>query len=253
MAAPHQLTDAEWLLLTTPDDTEEAPWMVNPGFQSRIVALLLNILRRYNRRLEQPWYMEAELKVVMPRRITPRSLDLAPDLLLAQADDHPRDSWVMAMEGRPPFLVAEVVTSQSTSRDLREKPVLYDQMGVREYLIFAPRRKRGQKLTGFRRLESGLWAPWPLDQEGQLRSEALGGLLFYLDVQGEEHWLRVRDQAGRLLPSDGEAALAAEARADSEAARADSEAAARSAADARAEAAMAELAQLRAQLEEPTP
>ena len=250
MATPHQLTDAEWLLLTTPDDTEEAPWMVSPGFQSRIIALLMSILRRYRDQQALPWYLEAELKVVMPRRISPRSLDLAPDLLLVEADDRPRDAWVLADEGQPPFLVAEVVTAQSGGRDLREKPLLYERMGVQEYLIFAPKRKRGAKLSGFRRRETARWDPWSLDADGQLRSAAMGGLLFYVEETGQQSWLRVRDRWGRRLLSDVEAAEEAAARAEHEAARAEREAAARAGAEARAEAAMAELARLRALLGE---
>ena len=246
MSAPHQLTDTEWLLLTTPDDTEEAPWMVNPGFQSRIVALLMSILHRYAKQQPLPWYIEPELKVVMPRQIIARHLDLGPDLLLVQAEDVPRDSWDLEKEGQPPFLVVEVVTGQSTTRDLREKPLLYAQMGVQEYLIFAPRRKRGAKLSGYRRAPSGQWAPWAPDEAGQLRSGAMGGLLFYEEPGGPHSWLRVRDRWGNRLPSDEEAAQEAEERAESEAARAESEA-------ARADTAMAELARLRALLDEQLP
>jgi len=253
MGVPQQLTDTEWLLLTTPDDTEEAPWMVNPGFQSRIVALLVSILRRYARRQPQPWYIEPELKVVMPRQIIRLDLDLGPDLLLAQTEDVTRDSWDLEKEGGPPFLVIEVVTKDSRKRDLEAKPRLYEQMGVQEYLIFDPRRARGARLSGYRRNDQGRWLPWLPDQPGQLHSAALGGLWFF-EESGEPHnWLRVRDGWGNRLLSDEEAAQAAEERAESEAARAEREAAraereatARALAEERAAAALAELERLRA-------
>ena len=45
MVIQRQLSDTEWLLLTTPDDTEEAPWMVVPEIQWRVVALLSGALQ----------------------------------------------------------------------------------------------------------------------------------------------------------------------------------------------------------------
>ena len=41
------LTDTELLLLTTPDDTEESPWMPMPDWQWRTIALLVPMLRRH--------------------------------------------------------------------------------------------------------------------------------------------------------------------------------------------------------------
>src|SRR6185312_15195498 len=72
-------SDIEWLLLTTPDDTEEAPWMTTPEFQWRVCALLMSILERHKRAHGLRWYLVPELKVTMPREIIPRDLDLGPD------------------------------------------------------------------------------------------------------------------------------------------------------------------------------
>ena len=55
MVTRRQLSDTEWLLLTTPDDTEEAPWMVVPELQWRVVALLMSVLRLYVRRRGLRW------------------------------------------------------------------------------------------------------------------------------------------------------------------------------------------------------
>ena len=176
MVTRRQLSDTEWLLLTTPDDTEEAPWMVVPEFQWRVVALLMSILRLYVRRRGLRWHLAAELKITMPRRIIPRSLDLAPDLMIVEADDAPRTSWDVQVEGQVPPFVLEVVTKDSWERDTVEKPLLYDAMGVQEYVIFAPQRKdAGPLLFGYRRDAERRFVPWDTDEQGALHSAVLGG------------------------------------------------------------------------------
>ena len=224
------LSDLEWLLLTTPDDTEEAPWMTMPDFQWRIITLLHSILRRHADEQGLAWYLAAELKVAMPRRLTPRSLDLGPDLLMAEAADAERTSWQVEREGGPPLLVLEVVTEESWTRDTVEKPQLYKAMGVREYVIFAPERTDGGAvLFGYHRDAAGAWGPWEPDGRGMLRSGALGGLRLY--AEGKR--LRARDRRGRRLLSDQEAAAQEAVRAEREAARADQEGARADAAEAK--------------------
>jgi Uma2 family endonuclease len=222
MVTRRQLSDTEWLLLTTPDDTEEAPWMVVPEFQWRVVALLMSALRLYVRRRGLTWHLAAELKITMPRRIIPRSLDLAPDLMVVEADDAPRTSWDVRVEGQVPPFVLEVVTKDSWERDTVEKPLLYDAMGVQEYVIFAPHRKDGGPLLfGYHRDAEGRFVPWDTDEQGALHSAVLGGLTLYVE---EGEWLRLRDAQGQRLPS-----------AEEEAERAEREAAARQAAEAELE------------------
>ncbi len=240
MVVQPRLSDRELFFLTVADDTEEAPWMVMPDFQWRVVALLMSILRLHVARSGLRWYLAADLKVSMPRAITTRVrtrrvLDVAPDLLMAEADDTERASWQVISEGQPPLFVLEVVTEASVERDLEEKPEIYDAMGVREYAIFAPRRTDGgAALLGYQRDTRGRFVPWSADAQGVLWSAALGGLGLYVE---DGKWLRARDSAGRRLPSAEEEA----ARAEQEAARAEQEAAARRAAEA-------EVARLRALL-----
>jgi Uma2 family endonuclease len=226
MVTRRQLSDTEWLLLTTSDDTEEAPWMVVPEFQWRVVALLMSVLRLYVRRRGLRWHLAAELKITMPRRIIPRSLDLAPDLMVVEADDAPRTSWDVRLEGQVPPFVLEVVTKDSWERDTVEKPLLYDAMGVQEFVIFAPQRKDGGPLLfGYHRDAEGRFVPWDTDEQGALHSAVLGGLTLYVE---EGEWLRLRDAQGQRLPSAEEEAE----RAEQEAERAEREAAARQAAEA---------------------
>ncbi|MGH2410089.1 MAG: Uma2 family endonuclease, partial [Chloroflexota bacterium] len=167
-----------------------------------------------------------------PRTIIPRDLDLGPDLLMAESDDHERHSWNVSIEGGPPLFVLEVVTKESWHRDTVGKPLLYERMGVREYAIFAPKRTRpGPKLFGYRRDQDGQWVKWVHEAPNTLRSEALGGLRLFVD--GDR--LGVLGHDGTILLSDEEAADAAAA----EAARADRE-------SRRAEKLEAELRELKA-------
>jgi hypothetical protein len=228
VVASRPLSDTEWLLLTTLSDGEVVPYTTIPDFEWRIIALLRSILLRYRRRMALHCYIAARLKVTMRSRIGRGNVNLGPDLLMVEADNHPRDSWQVEKEGQPPFFVLEVVTPDSGGRDTRDKPRLYDAMGVQEYMIFGPKRKRAPKLAGYHRTASGLWRPWHLDADGQLHSKALGGLLFYVEEDRAGTWLRACDPWGRRLLSDAEAA-------EEEAARAD--------------AAEAEVARLRALLE----
>lgn len=97
----------------------------------------------------------------MPRAMTPRirtkrTLDVAPDLLMAEADDVERTSWNVLGEGQPPRFVLEVVTKESWERDTVEKWGIYNAMGVDEYAIFAPKRTDGGPLLfGHRRDADG--------------------------------------------------------------------------------------------------
>ncbi len=256
MLLDRPLSDQQLLLLMTRSDTEDAPWMTTPDVQWRIIALLMSILRLHVERQKRPWYLAAEMLVTMPRvpgNPESEALDLGPDLMMAVSEERERDSWSVADEGQPPLLVVEVVTRQSRQRDFVTKPSLYDAMGVREYVIFAPRRWNGGSrwpvLSGYHRDDAGAWVPWLVDKEGTLWSEALDLALYVEDGK----WLRVRDRDGRVLPSSEEEAR----RAVQEAARAEQEEwravqeARRAAQEARrAEKAEAEVARLRALLEQ---
>ncbi len=204
MAIQRALTDIELLLLTTLDDTEDAPWMVTPEYQTRIAQLLLSILTLYKQRHGLRWHLFTDLKIVMPRPFTSRKLDLVPDLMMAEADDGMRDSWDVEEEGQVPSFVLEVVTKESRGRDLEDKPLLYEAMGVREYAIFAPRRRKGPRLLGYRRDAAQRWLRWSVDEQGVLWSETLGGLGLYEEEDRLGRWLRVRTPRGERLLSEGE-------------------------------------------------
>jgi len=247
-----QLSELELFLLTTPNDTEEAPWMVMADVQVRDVDLLKSILRLHIEQRQLPWYLASYLKITMRRPVTGEPLEAAPDLLVTEGEERLRTSWNIAAEGKPPLFVLEVASTKSWGRDTRGKPQIYAAMGVAEYAIFAPERKRGPQLFGYRRDAAGQFVDWRADRQGVLRSRALGGLGFYVE---ERLWLRALDAEGRRLRTSHEQLAEEAAARDAEAAaRRDAErrAAAETAARAQVEAEVArlreELRQLRADL-----
>ena len=252
MAVQWRLGTLDELLLTTADDTEDAPWMVMADLQVRDVDVLKAILRLHIDSEGLPWYLASYLKVTM-RRPDGRPLDVAPDLLVAHGADELRTSWNVVQEGKAPEFVLEVASDRSQDRDVDDKPRIYDAMGVVEYAIFAPeRRDGGPVLFGYRRTEAGDFAPWTVTEQGILWSMALGGLGLYVE---ERLWLRVVDAQGQRLSAPLELVRreAAERRAAER--RVAEEAAARAEADRRATeeaarraAAEAEVARLREEL-----
>lgn len=62
--------------------------------------------------------------ITMPRPRISRQLDAAPDLLMVEAEDRPRTSWVVRDEGKPPQFVLEVSSTWSWERDTEDKPTI---------------------------------------------------------------------------------------------------------------------------------
>ncbi len=234
------------LLASLLDDTEDAPWMVVPEFQLQIVRLLMSILEQHILRLGLPWHVFSELWIIAPWPNDQGFLRAAPDLFVAEADPTYRRSWQVNREGSVPPFVLEVVTDESTTRDLEEKVIIYDQMGVREYAIFIPEEVGGElRLLGYRRADDGAFVQWEPDAQGRLESHVLGGLRLYA---APGSWLRLLDRDGHILPSEAEERDRQAARASHEAARAAQESVRANQETARADAAERELARLRALL-----
>ena len=115
--------------------------MTMPDFQWRVIALLMSILRRHMGEHDLHWYLAAELKVTMPRQVramrrkaTRRTLDLGPDLLMADVLRIPR---VRAFGDRP---ATEAYVSRATQRPAFRK-ARADQLALFE----AADRKRADK------------------------------------------------------------------------------------------------------------
>ena len=86
----------------------------------------------------------------MPRPTGEETLEAAPDLLMATARDWLRPSWSIPVEGKAPEFVLEASSGRSWLLDRKQKPLIYDGMGVQEYVLFAPERADGSKLLGWR-------------------------------------------------------------------------------------------------------
>ena len=102
----------------------------------------------------------------------------APDLAIIPGlrdKSAPRESFDIAAEGTRPCLVVEVM-SPNYAGDDTEKVRIYEQAGIREYLIVKPygaQHERDFSLYGYR-LVGGRYRPWGADAEGRLYSPELG-------------------------------------------------------------------------------
>ena len=204
-------------MLTVENDEEDAPWMVMADLQVRGVDLLKPILLTHAQQQQLPWYIASYLLITMPRPEGERMLEAAPGLLVATAPERLRTSWSVVDEDKAPEFVLELASGKSWLRDSKEKPTIYDGMGVQEYVLFAPERTDGPKLLGWRRDAVGVFVDWPVDESGVLWSQALGGVGLYVEYG---LWLRALDATGRRLPTPAEVAITERRRADAEAARA---------------------------------
>jgi Uma2 family endonuclease len=195
------LSPEEFILLTIEDDTEEAPWMVMGDPQITVASNMLLTLRAYARRRSLPWYVASMLPIRFTRPGTTVKGTLAPDLFVAFADDHPRRSFDIDEEGGFPPFVLEVLSPESTVRDMDLKVQAYESLGAREYALFAPTADlRQPPLQGFRRdVASGAFVRWQPDESGRLDSSVLD---LWLVPRGTQ--LRLQERAGAILPTYGE-------------------------------------------------
>jgi hypothetical protein len=262
--------DDRAFLLAFADDTEDAPWMVASDRHFLGVGASHFSLKLHGAEAHPEWYVSGEIFIFYTRPDGTVG-KVAPDLFVARAPNHLRESFDARREGGFPPFVLEIVSPESRQRDLGEKPRAYDLCGATEYAIFDPYTTGPGQLTGYRRDGRGVWGPWVAEPSGELWSMVLG-----LTLLVDGLLLRFKDNNGNLLPigeelqaalhhakrqwlveRDGRAAearRAAEAtrrateatrRAVTEADRAATEARRADAAEARAAALEAELARLR--------
>ena len=191
------LTQAEiddHFMLTLDDDTEDAPWMVMGDLQFWSASSFAHSLRIYAHERGLGWYVASMLPIEYDWPNAARKRKLAPDTFVAFVEERARTTYDMAAEGGFPPFVLEVVSPSSTTRDEQEKRYAYDLLGAREYALFTPREGTGSTLEGYRRGATGLFEPWPVDEQGRLWSEVLG---LYLVVRGA--LLQAQTAEGRLL------------------------------------------------------
>jgi Uma2 family endonuclease len=177
---------------------------------------------------------------------------LGPDFFVVlDTHDRPRRSWVTWEEdGRLPAVVIELTSPSTEANDRGKKKDLYARvLRVPFYAIFDPISGRFDAY----RLDPGARAYVEVkpDENGRVHCFPLG--LWLGVVHGTEFgegtpWLRFFDEAGQLVPSPDERAMAESERANAEALRAASESARAASESARADAAEAELRRLREEL-----
>jgi len=192
-----------------------------------------------------------------------RRAAVVPDVLVAFGPPSgPRQSYKHWEEGKAPDFVLEVLSADNWRNDIERKPVLYAELGVREYWTFDPRGVRtdgGPRLEGWRLGRSGTRTPVAPSPSGDFRSDVLG-----LDLFASGRLLRFRDPAtGEILPDHVESeamrrqetalrtaaesrADAAESRASTAESRADSAATRASVAESQAVAAKERLVEEKA-------
>lgn len=182
------------------DDTEEAPWMVMGDAQFWAASHLATILDAYAQDNARPWYVASMLPILYRRPGEARRRQVAPDVLVAFAPRHARESYDLETEGAFPPFVLEVLSPSSAMRDLEQKRDLYRALGAQEYMLFAPDpRLAEQPLQGYRRTTTGRFERWLPDATGRLWSDVLG-----LGLVVEGQLLRALHAGGRPLPTYSE-------------------------------------------------
>ncbi|HVC80101.1 MAG TPA: Uma2 family endonuclease, partial [Chloroflexota bacterium] len=124
-------------LLAFADDTEDAPWMVASDRHFLSVVASHFSLRLHGGEAHPEWYVSGELFIFYSRPDGSVG-KVAPDLFVALAPNHLRESFDARREGGFPPFVLEIVSPESRQRDLLEKPRAYDLCGATEYAIFDP-------------------------------------------------------------------------------------------------------------------
>jgi hypothetical protein len=173
--------------------------MVMSDWQWDPASALKHMLVSHAHLQGHPWYVASMLPIIYAGGEPPARHQVAPDCFVAFAVEHERSSYDLAEEGICPSFVLEIVSPSSERRDKVEKPALYAELGVAEYLLFTPPDRGPAVLDGYRRDAAGAYAAWPPEPDGSLWSEALA---LYLFVEGR--YVRVRTSSGErlLLPEE---------------------------------------------------
>ena len=109
-------------------------------------------------------------------RMNRNDISVAPDVyvVFGAAGSHPRDSWLVWREGRPPDFVMEIASPSTWRRDATEKRRIYADMGVTEYVRFDPTGEHFTPPLVMEVLDGTEYRQQPLttDDDGNLRAHS---------------------------------------------------------------------------------
>lgn len=125
-----------------------------------------------------------------------RAAAVEPDVTIALGvGRHPRNSYKLWVEGRPPDLVVEGLSEKTWHRDIDIKPALYRDLGVREYWQIDPLGRLRDPITGYR-LEEGVYEPVVPSRPDVYRSDVL-----YAEISYDRAEMVIRDaRTGDRIP-----------------------------------------------------
>ncbi len=131
-------------------------------------------LEDYFRRIGRRVYLACELPVYYPGEPV-----FAPVVFAVRdVELHPRNGWVVSVEGKGLDLALEVIVSGKRRKDNVRNVELYARLGIAEYFIFDRARLR---LSGYRLPQPGAKAYKPILAQGGLYTSAVLGLDLRLD------------------------------------------------------------------------
>jgi Uma2 family endonuclease len=170
-------------------------------------------------------------------------LRVAPDVMVIfDVTPGGRDNYKIWEEGQVPSVIFEMTSSGTKDQDQIFKKTLYEQLGVKEYWLFDPKREwQEEQLRGYR-LRGEIYEPISDSRSEplQLRLQAEGRLInFYREDTGEK--LLIPGELAQALRDEVVARQQAEAQVEAERQRAEAE-------SLRAEQAQAQVEQLKARL-----
>jgi len=175
--------------LTTTMTAEEEEHAMSEGDAHRIACMVLGeSLRDHWDSLKRRVYVGSDLSIYYPR--TPR---FSPDLFVAfDVAPGERDRWVVAVEGKGPDFVLEVLHLGSRSKDMVDNVARCARLGIPEYFVYDRGR---QRLYGYRLPDPTAERYQPVvPQFGRYTSEVLG-----LDLVIEDERLRFYSGQARVI------------------------------------------------------
>lgn len=178
---------------TLPDDTEES--IVGTEWHQEAISALTDMLREARRRHGTAWAPCNQIALAGLHRSGGRPYDPRPDVmaLLHPLPSGAISSVSLADVGAPLF-IAEVASRSTVGADVGEKRLVYEAIGVQEYLVFDPDGALLSTPLLAWRLEKDSYAPWNAAADGLWHSAALD-----VAFTATQPILSVRDRTGRAI------------------------------------------------------